>query len=436
MADPQPSAPLPTAADVDAAAARLAGVALRTPLIASPVLDAADRRARVPQGRDAAAHRLVQVPRRLQQAVADSAGRRAGGVVAYSSGNHAQGVAAAAQLLGMPAVIVMPSDAPRPKRERTAALGAEVVLYDRDREDRAAIARDIAGKRGAVLVPPFDDPMVIAGQGTAGREIVEDLAALGLKPDVVVVGASGGGLIAGIALAVKARVPDAKFYSAEPEGFDDTARSFRSGRREVNARMSGTICDALMTNTPGAITFEINRRLVGEGVTASDAEVGRAVAFAFRELKLVVEPGGAIGLAALLAGKLDVKGKVVVGGALRRQCRRRAVPPVDRRLIVGVAQTHENSAMRSSSLIAMSAASGPCAAGARTGLAGMDASAGPEGVSVGGRVLPNNSLSIAASVSESCARDACALATRADTGTLRGASSSRNSAGSSSRAVV
>ncbi len=201
---------------------------------------------------------------------------------------------------------------PRPKRERTAALGAEIVLYDRDREDRAAIAREIAGKRGAMLVPPFDDPFVIAGQGTAGREIVEDLSAFGLTPDVVVVGASGGGLIAGIALAIKARVPGAKFYTAEPEGFDDTARSFKSGQREKNPRMSGTICDALMTNTPGAITFEINRRLVGEGVTASDDEVGRAVAFAFRELKLVVEPGGAIGLAALLAGRLDIKGKVVV----------------------------------------------------------------------------------------------------------------------------
>jgi threonine dehydratase len=313
MADPQPQATLPTAADVDAAASRLAGVALRTPLISSPVLDAAVGarvflKAETLQRTGSfkfrgAYNKLSTIPQE----------RRAGGVVAYSSGNHAQGVAAAAKILGMPAVIVMPSDAPRPKRERTAALGAEVVLYDRDREDRTAIARDIAEKRGAVLVPPFDDPMVIAGQGTAGREIVEDLTALGLKPDVVVVGASGGGLIAGIALAIKARVPGAKFYSAEPEGFDDTARSFKSGKREVNARMSGTICDALMTNTPGAITFEINRRLVGEGISASDAEVGRAVAFAFRELKLVVEPGGAIGLAALLAGKLDVKGKVVVG---------------------------------------------------------------------------------------------------------------------------
>jgi threonine dehydratase len=212
----------------------------------------------------------------------------------------------------MPAVIVMPSDAPREKRARTAALGAEIVLYDRDREDRAAIARAIAQERGAVLVPPFDDPMIIAGQGTAGREVVEDLAALGLTPDVVVIGASGGGLAAGIALAVKARVPQAKLYTAEPEGFDDTARSFRSGQREKNERMSGTICDALMTNTPGEITFPINRALIGEGITASDEEVAKAVAFAFRDLKLVVEPGGAIGLAALMAGKLDVRGKVAV----------------------------------------------------------------------------------------------------------------------------
>jgi threonine dehydratase len=303
---------LPTSADVDAAAKKLAGVALRTPLINSPVLDAAlgarvflkaETLQRTGSFKFRGAYNKIS-------SLPDEA--RAGGVVAYSSGNHAQGVAAAARLCRMPAVIVMPSDAPRPKRERTAALGAEIVLYDREREDRAAIARDIAQTRGAVLVPPFDDPMIIAGQGTAGREIVEDLAAQGLKPEVVVVGASGGGLIAGIALAIKARVPDAKFYSAEPEGFDDTARSFRSGRRETNPRMSGTICDALMTATPGAITFEINRRLVGEGVTANDDEVGRAVAFAFRELKLVVEPGGAIGLAALLAGRLDVGGKVAV----------------------------------------------------------------------------------------------------------------------------
>jgi threonine dehydratase len=207
---------------------------------------------------------------------------------------------------------VMPSDAPKAKRERTAALGAEVVLYNRDTEDRAAIARDICKTRSATLVPPFDDPLIIAGQGTAGREIVEDLTALGVKPDMAVVGASGGGLMAGIALGVKSRMPDVEFWSAEPAGFDDTLRSFKSGKRERNARMSGTICDALMTETPGVVTWEINRKLVGKGVVATDEEVGRAVAYAFRELKLVVEPGGAIGLAALLAGKPDVKGKTVI----------------------------------------------------------------------------------------------------------------------------
>ena len=302
----------PTAADVDKAAQKLAGVAIRTPLVNSPVLDArlgarvflkAETLQRTGSFKFRGAYNKIS-------SIAQD--RKANGVVAYSSGNHAQGVAHAAALCNMPAVIVMPSDAPKAKRERTAALGAEVVLYDRDTEDRAAIARGIAQKRGAVLVPPFDDPFVIAGQGTAGREICEDLDKLGLEPDVAVVGASGGGLIAGIALAMKARVPGMKFYSAEPEGFDDTMRSFKSGQREVNPRMSGTICDALMTSTPGVITWEINRRLVGDGVSASDEEVGRAVAFAFRELKLVVEPGGAIGLAALLAGKLDVKGKVVV----------------------------------------------------------------------------------------------------------------------------
>jgi threonine dehydratase len=233
-------------------------------------------------------------------------------VVAFSSGNHAQGVAAAARILGMPCVIVMPSDAPRAKRERTIALGAEVVLYDRLSEDREAIAEAIAAKRGAALVPPYDDALIIAGQGTAGREIVEDLAALSLEPDIVVVTASGGGLTAGIALAVKARVPAATVYTAEPAGFDDHARSFRSGQREQNAALTGTICDALMARTPGKLTFAINRSLVGAGVAASDDEVAAAVAFAFAELKLVVEPGGAVALAALMTGKIDVRDKVAV----------------------------------------------------------------------------------------------------------------------------
>ena len=167
-------------------------------------------------------------------------------------------------------------------------------------------------RRGAILVPPYDDALIIAGQGTTGREIVEDLAAQALVPDIIAVTASGGGLTAGIALAVKARMPQARLYTAEPEGFDDHARSFKSGRREKNAALTGTICDALMAQTPGEMTFAINRELVGAGVAVSDEEVAAAVAFAFRELKLVVEPGGAAALAALLSGKIDVKGKIAV----------------------------------------------------------------------------------------------------------------------------
>ena len=303
---------VPTFADVEAAAQRLAGIAVRTPLLNFAVLDErlgarvflkAETLQRMGAFKFRGAYnKISSIPK----------DRRSAGVVAFSSGNHAQGVAAAAKLLNMPATIVMPSDAPLPKRERTASLGATVVLYDRDKEDREGIARAIADKSGAVLVPPYDDPLIIAGQGTLGREIVEDLARLNLKPELVVIGASGGGLAAGTALGIKAAVPDADIWTAEPEGFDDTLRSFKSGKRESNARMSGTICDALMTHCPGELTFAINSKLIGKGVAASDEETARAVVYAFKELKLVVEPGGAIGLAALLAGKLDVKGKTVV----------------------------------------------------------------------------------------------------------------------------
>jgi len=303
---------LPTAADIEAAAKRLVGVAVRTPLINAPVLDQAlgarvFLKAETLQRTGSfkfrgAYNKISSIPPE----------RHAAGVVAYSSGNHAQGVAAAARLLGMHATIVMPGDAPKAKRERTLALDAEVVPYDRNSEDRAAIAEKIVADRGATLVPPYDDPLIIAGQGTIGAEIVEDLALLTLKPELVVVGASGGGLAAGISLGVKARVPAAKFYVVEPEGFDDTLRSFASGKREANTRLSGTICDALMSNTPGELTFPITRELIGQGTTVTDLEVAYAVRFAFNELKLVVEPGGAIGLAALLAGKLKVRGKTVV----------------------------------------------------------------------------------------------------------------------------
>lgn len=307
------AATLPTAADIEAAAKCLLGVAVRTPLINAAVLD------------DLLGARIFLKAETLQRTgsfkfrgaynkiSSIAPDRRGAGVVAYSSGNHAQGVAAAARLLGLRATIVMPSDAPRAKLERTKALGAEIVLYDRNTADRAALAHGIVAERGATLVPPYDDPLIIAGQGTIGFEIVEDLARLGLTPDIVAVGASGGGLAAGIALGVKARAPSARMYTVEPEGFDDTLRSFASGKRETNTRMSGTICDALMTATPGELTFPITSKLIGQGVTVSDAEVGRAVRYAFEELKLVVEPGGAVGLAALLAGKLDIKGKVVAG---------------------------------------------------------------------------------------------------------------------------
>ncbi|MDP3077485.1 threonine/serine dehydratase [Bradyrhizobium sp.] len=301
-----------TSADIDAAARVIAPFAVRTPLLSPSVLN------------ERMGTRIFLKPEMLQRTGSFKfrgafnklssipIDARGGGVVAFSSGNHAQGVAHAAQLLGMQATIVMPADAPLSKRERTKAYGAEVVLYDRDREDREAISREIADRRGATLVRPYDDPYVIAGQGTVGREIAEDMAALGLVPDIVVAPASGGGLIAGVATAIKARYPHSMVMSGEPEEFDDHARSLRAGKREAHGSKGRTICDALMAAIPGEITFSINSQLLAQGITASDAEVGTAVGFAFRELKLVVEPGGAVGLAALLAGRIDVTGKNVV----------------------------------------------------------------------------------------------------------------------------
>lgn len=303
---------LPNAADIEDAALALEGVAVRTPLLRCDPLD------------EATGGRVFLKPEVLQRTGSFkfrgaynrisrlTADERKGGVVAFSSGNHAQGVALAAKLAGVRAVIVMPSDAPKVKQERTKGHGAEVVLYDRATEDRDAIARKLAAERGAVVVPPFDDFHVIAGQGTIGFEITEDLAALDLVPDVVTMPASGGGLAAGISLSIKALHPAARIVTAEPELFDDHARSFKSGKREKNERITGSICDALLMADPGRLTFEITKKLSGEGVSASDDEVLAAMAFAFRELKLVVEPGGAVALAALLSKKIDVKGKVAV----------------------------------------------------------------------------------------------------------------------------
>ena len=301
-----------TSADIDAAAKGIAPFAVRTPLLSSPVLNArvgANVYLKPELLQRTGSFKFRGAFNKLSSIPQD---KRSGGVVAFSSGNHAQGVAAAAQILKMQATIVMPADAPVSKVERTKSYGAEVVLYDRDREDREAIAGAIAEKRGATLVRPYDDPFIIAGQGTVGREIAEDMAALGTAPDIVVAQASGGGLIAGIATAVKAKFPQTKVIVAEPKDYDDHALSLRAGRREAHHAKHRTICDALMAETPGEITFAINGKLLAGGVTASDEEVGAAMAFAFRELKLVVEPGGAVGLAALLSGRLDAQGKNVV----------------------------------------------------------------------------------------------------------------------------
>ncbi|MEO0963019.1 MAG: threonine/serine dehydratase [Pseudomonadota bacterium] len=237
---------------------------------------------------------------------------RAKGVVAWSSGNHAQGVAMAARAFGVPATIVMPHDAPAAKRERTIALGAHVVGYDRASEDRQAFAMAISQEGGQARIAPYDDIDVMSGQGTVGLEIVEQLRAAGEVADQVLVPCGGGGLTAGLSTAVKALSAESRIVTVEPQGFDDTRRSLAAGARCENPSTTGSICDALLAPKPGELTFEVNRKNVCEGVAVSDAEVAHAMRFAFHELKLVVEPGGAIALAALLNGSVQTKGQTSV----------------------------------------------------------------------------------------------------------------------------
>jgi len=302
---------LPTFEDVQAAAARIAGHARRTPLLHGTALDARTG-GRILLKLESLQHtgsfKFRGAYNRLSQL--DDA-QRAAGVVAFSSGNHAQGVAAAARLLGIPATIVMPADAPAVKMRNTLALGAEIVEYDRLRESREVIAARLANERGAVLVPSFDDPDIIAGQGTVGLEIAEQANEVGLAIDDVIVCTSGGGLVAGTALAIRALSPATRVWSAEPEGHDDHRRSLAAGRRESNRPGTRSICDALLAPEPGVLTFEINRRLLAGGVAVTDAEVRAAIACAARTLKLVVEPGGAVALAAVLAGRLEARGRTV-----------------------------------------------------------------------------------------------------------------------------
>lgn len=302
----------PDFADITAAAARLKGVVRRTPLLSSPYLD------------DIAERRVFVKAECLQHtgsfkfrgawsalsALPESV--RAKGVIAYSSGNHAQGVALAARMLGVSAVIVMPADAPRLKIANTRALGAEVVLYDRATEDRDTIGMRLAAERGLALIRPFDDPMVIAGQATAGLEIAEQAQALGVRTSDVLVCCGGGGLTSGIALALEGVAPGLRARPVEPVGMDDTARSLSAGRILRNAGTEGGLCDAIATPQPGKITFPIMARLCGPGLVVTDDEVLRAMHAAFLRLKIVVEPGGAVALAAALFHPGAVEGDAVI----------------------------------------------------------------------------------------------------------------------------
>ena len=303
--------------DIEAAAERLSGISVVTPLLRNFELD------RVAGGTVLVKPECLQVTGSfkirgaynfLSQLTKEQAQR---GVVAWSSGNHAQGVAAAGAMLGISTAIVMPEDAPRAKLENTKKLGGEVITYDRYTGDREAIARGIAAKRGAELVPSYDHEHIIAGQGTVGLEIAEQSIEMDLPVDQVLICCGGGGLSAGSAIALKARLPEVSVHAVEPQDFDDTARSLELGERVCVDASARSICDALQAHTPGELTFEINRRLLGPGLTVTDDEVREAMRFAFQHLKLVVEPGGAVALAAVLAGKIDTQGKttaVVLSG--------------------------------------------------------------------------------------------------------------------------
>ncbi|MDP3656742.1 MAG: threonine/serine dehydratase [Brevundimonas sp.] len=304
-------------AGVQDAARQIAGHAVRTPLIESPALN------------ERLGGRVLMKTETLQLAGAFkfrgaynrisrlTEAERARGVVAYSSGNHAQAVAAAARMVGTTAIIVMPADSPGVKVEGVRRFGGEVRMYDRYTESREAIGEEIAASKGSILVRPFDDPYVIEGQGTIGLEIVDQARAIGAAPlDQLVCGASGGGLIAGINLAMTSLSPHTPVIAVEPRHYNDMQLSIAAGERLTHPPAPGTICDALMTDRPGELTFPINRR-VDRVETVSDAEVAEAVRYAFHTLKLVVEPGGAVSLAAVLAGKVETRGRttaVVLSG--------------------------------------------------------------------------------------------------------------------------
>jgi threonine dehydratase len=298
--------------DISAAAKRVDGVVRRTPLLSSPFVD------------EIAGRRVFVKAECLQHtgsfkfrgawsalsALPEETRKR--GVIAFSSGNHAQGVAHAAARHGAPAVIIMPKDAPTQKIENTRALGAEVILYDRETEDRDVIGKEQSEARGLHLVKPFDEPLVVAGQATCGLEIAEQAQTHGIDAGQVIVPCGGGGLTSGIALALAERAPGFRVRPAEPEGFDDVTRSLASGQMERNPSMSGSICDAIITPSPGHLTLPIMARLCGSGLVVSDDECLRAMAIAFARLKIVIEPGGAAALAAALFHHDEIEGDAVI----------------------------------------------------------------------------------------------------------------------------
>lgn len=301
-----------TLADIQAAAGRIKGQAVETPLLESPALN------------DRLGARILIKPETLQRVgafkfrgaynrlVQLDADQRTRGVVAFSSGNHAQGVALAAQLLGMPAVIVMPADAPAIKVANTKAYGAEVVHYDRLTEDRIAIAEAIARDRGAVVVPAYNDEHIIAGQGTIGLELVHQARALGTELDMAITPIGGGGLMAGTATAIKSLSPKTLMVGAEPAGYDDALQSLQKGERVTIKPSTRSLCDALETPSTGDLTFPALQATVSAIAVVSDAEVAEAMRYGFNMLKLVVEPGGVVGLAALLAGKVEgIEGRTI-----------------------------------------------------------------------------------------------------------------------------
>ncbi|MER9937069.1 threonine/serine dehydratase [Mesorhizobium sp. M0088] len=301
---------LPGIADIHAAAARLSGLIIETPLIESQELN---RRF---------GGRILFKPETLQRTGSFkfrgaynklsslSEAERSQGVVAFSSGNHAQGVAASAAMFGVKAVIAMPSDAPAMKIANVRKMGAEVVPFDRFRDDRMTVIRPYM-ERGMVLVPPFDDPAIIAGQGTIGLELMRQAKALGVDLDAVIVPCGGGGLSSGISVAVKDASPDTSVWAVEPEHFDDTRQSLAAGARVSNEPGHSSICDALLTAEPGVITFEINRRNLTGGIAVSDQAAAQAMRDAMAYLKLVVEPGGCVALAALSSGEIELSGKCI-----------------------------------------------------------------------------------------------------------------------------